>query len=399
LTHREPILDEPDFTRFVTTVEPLLRPSRDVLWVVVGRTESNLPKIRKILAAAKLTFETFYLCYNTKQMQSFGYWRRQRGLANSKSLEIALYCYKQLVPKKRPKSRMYVDKGSSLFNEVVSNVPVLAPKFQAMVSRKAREKCLETMVGIPDVQDEEEAKRLSRVDAQEVDASGSNQPQPLEDGGLNQSELFAAAHFRKRKLYHQVSGVTVPMFPHDNDMELLKELVWEAGQPRWVFHGTPGGGAGLQGCLEMGCSVVALCFDDFHEEQLQKFMLERAVESMVGGHSKVFKDESLMARSAELDLLPPSKAKGRTATALVETAGGTDDLTHPFFKKTKKAAEVKKRREKRGRIRRSWTTRRRRRLRPPSPRTTARTTIPLHRRTIPMKSQRRRSRPPRSRKT
>ena len=337
MTHREPILDDFDFTRFVSTVEPLLRPGRDVLWVVVGRTESNLPKIRKILAAAGLTFETFYLCYNTKQLSSFGYWRRQRGLANSKSLEIALYCYKQLVPKKRPKSRMYVDKGSSLFNEVVSNVPVLAPKFQAMVSRKAREKCLETMVGIPDVQDEEEAKRLSRVDAQEVDASGSNQPQPLEDGGLNQSELFAAASFKKRKLYHQVSGVTVPMFPHDNDMELLKELVWEAGQPRWVFHGTPGGGAGLQGCLEMGCSVVALCFDDFHEEQLQKFMLERAVESMVDGHSQVFKDESLMARSAELDLLPPSKAKGRTATALAETDEGTDDK-----KKKKKATEVKK---------------------------------------------------------
>ena len=127
------------------------------------------------------------------------------------------------------------------------------------------------------------------------------------------------------------------MFPHDNDMELLKELVWEAGQPRWVFHGTPGGGAGLQCCLEMGCSVVALGREVVHEEQLQKFMLERAVESMVGGHSKVFKDESLMARSAELDLLPPSKAKGRTATALVETAEGTDDK-----KKKKKATEVKK---------------------------------------------------------
>ena len=132
------------------------------------------------------------------------------------------------------------------------------------------------------------------------------------------------------------------MFPRDNYMDLMPELVWEVGHLRWVFHGTPGGGAGLQCCLEMGCSVVALGREVVHEEQLQKFMLERAVESMVGGHSKVFKDESLMARSAELDLLPPSKAKGRTATALVETAEGTDDLTHPFFKKTKKAAEVKK---------------------------------------------------------
>ena len=127
------------------------------------------------------------------------------------------------------------------------------------------------------------------------------------------------------------------MFPRDNYMDLMPELVWEVGHLRWVFHGTPGGGAGLQCCLEMGCSVVALGREVVHEEQLQKFMLERAVESMVDGHSQVFKDESLMARSAELDLLPPSKAKGRTATALVETAEGTDDK-----KKKKKATEVKK---------------------------------------------------------
>ena len=69
-----------------------------------------------------------------------------------------------------------------------------------MVSKRAREKCLETMVGIPDEQDEEEAKRLNRVEAQEVDASGLNQPPPLEACGLNQSESFSAAHFKKRKL-------------------------------------------------------------------------------------------------------------------------------------------------------------------------------------------------------
>ena len=46
LTHREPLLDEDDFERFVQTVEPLMQPGRDILWVLAGRTDSNLPKIK-----------------------------------------------------------------------------------------------------------------------------------------------------------------------------------------------------------------------------------------------------------------------------------------------------------------------------------------------------------------
>ena len=49
LTHREPKLDELDFERFVETVEPLLQPKRDALWVLCGRTtESNGPKVKKL---------------------------------------------------------------------------------------------------------------------------------------------------------------------------------------------------------------------------------------------------------------------------------------------------------------------------------------------------------------
>ena len=47
LTHREPVLDETDFERFVETVEPLLQAKRDVLWVLCGRADSNGPKVKK----------------------------------------------------------------------------------------------------------------------------------------------------------------------------------------------------------------------------------------------------------------------------------------------------------------------------------------------------------------
>ncbi len=41
------MLDEADFLRFVSTVEPLMKAGRDVMWVLVGRTESNLPRVKK----------------------------------------------------------------------------------------------------------------------------------------------------------------------------------------------------------------------------------------------------------------------------------------------------------------------------------------------------------------
>ena len=64
----------------------------------------------------------------------------------------------------------------------------------------------------------------------------------------------------------------------------------------------------MHGCLEAGASIVALCYDEHHETNLQKAMLERSVEAMVSGTSLVFKDEDLQARSAELNLVKPEGA-------------------------------------------------------------------------------------------
>ena len=45
LMHREP---EDDFERYLNAVVPLLHPGRDVVWVLCGRTESNINKLRKV---------------------------------------------------------------------------------------------------------------------------------------------------------------------------------------------------------------------------------------------------------------------------------------------------------------------------------------------------------------
>ncbi len=129
-----------------------------------------------MLAKLKLSVEAFYLCYNTKQMQQYGYWKRQRGIANSKSIEQALLVYKGSVPKTMPKNRMHVDAGSGLFNQVMKHVPVLAPILQSFVKKDVREISLGSMTGVPHDEDDGEQQKLKQLHHED------------DDGTLNQQE-------------------------------------------------------------------------------------------------------------------------------------------------------------------------------------------------------------------
>ena len=129
----------------------------------------------------------------------------------------------------------------------------------------------------------------------------------------------------KRTYYTQLSGTDVPWFPHDNAVELLKEFCWEAGSPRGVFYGTPAGGAGIHGCVEAGCSVVARGYDAHHRAHLKQFVLERAVEAMVAGATHVFKDAALRARSVELSLTTPPKAASANNTPRPDEQDTSDE--------------------------------------------------------------------------
>ena len=113
-------------------------------------------------------------------------------------------------------------------------------------------------------------------------------------------------HVKKRRLYWNATEESVVWFPHDNHPDLLKEVVWESGNPRWVLHGTPASGAGVLGCMETGVSVIALCEDAHHEKHLSIAVKERAVEAMLAG-SRVFKDDDLQARA--IDLCPVMEKK------------------------------------------------------------------------------------------
>ena len=140
----------------------------------------------------------------------------------------------------------------------------------------------------PPMDDDDEDAATAGADAATADASTG--------------KALVSAAIKRRKLYRQLTGTEVPWFPHDNDIELLKELCHEAGRPRWVYFGTPAGGAGMHGCIEMGCSVLALCYDAHHRDTLHPFLVQRAVEAMLGRDSMVFQDEALLARAKQLRL-------------------------------------------------------------------------------------------------
>ena len=312
LTHREPALDEADLERYLKSLAPLMVGGRDVLWVLTGRTEANVPKIKRLLGKQNFVFQQYHLCYNIKQMQQYGHFKRQRGFANSRSHEVMLIAYKGRLPKNLPRVREHVDAGSNVWCEVVKNVPVLHQKNHALVTKGVREQSLQAMVGTC----------VTEVEAQERAAQGLPEPvQHDDDDGAADAETADAATagppekkvvdaaLKKRKLYRQLTGTEVPWFPHDNDFELLKELVHEAGKPRWVYFGTPAGGAGIHGCIEKGCSVLALCYDDHHRKNLEPFLTERAVEAMASGHTMVFQNEVLHQRSVQLRLTKEEKEK------------------------------------------------------------------------------------------
>ena len=128
-----------------------------------------------VLAKFKLWVEVFYLCYNTRHLSKFGSWQKLRGITNSKSIEPALFVYKGKAPKRIPKKRMYVDGGSSLFNEVMENVPLLAPQHQAFVHRNVRATSLLSMVGVPHDEDQGEQQESKLLPAEDDDGEGLSQ--------------------------------------------------------------------------------------------------------------------------------------------------------------------------------------------------------------------------------
>ena len=193
-------------------------------------------------------------------------------------------------------------------------------------------RCMLTMVKVPVLH----PKDLTYVGAPVLAESlktmcGFSKVEPVADSAASMRPL--QEHVKKRRLYRTATDESV-WFPHDNHPDLLKELVWESGSPRWVLHGTPASGAGGIGCFDTGVSVIALCENAHHHKHLDIALRERAVEAMRAG-SRTFKDETLQARALELCLQMNKEKK------VVE--GDSDSDCKPKKGKKKDGAKKRKR--------------------------------------------------------
>ena len=128
-TVREPLIDMIKFSAFCAIVHSLLKAGQgDVVWILAGKTDSNMQKIRKKITELGWKFKAIHLIYDWRNQQKW-YFKKMRGMANSKTYEKALLCWKGKFPTGLPKDRQYVDAGSALYCDTMLKVPVLPQGF------------------------------------------------------------------------------------------------------------------------------------------------------------------------------------------------------------------------------------------------------------------------------
>ena len=147
---REPSLGKTDLQLFVDTMSNIMKPGIDFCWLFAGKLEQREKEIVEIIKKKHWKYKQFTTVMDYKALQKY-YWRRQRGLANSHTVEKLFLCWLGPRPKHMPLERWYVDAGSPLYVEVMNKVPVVAPKDLAYVDKTVRETSLKRMVAAPAV--------------------------------------------------------------------------------------------------------------------------------------------------------------------------------------------------------------------------------------------------------
>ena len=61
----------------------------------------------------------------------------------------------------------------------------------------------------------------------------------------------------------------------------------------------------------MGCSVIALCYDEHHKTHLGPFLVQRAVEAMLSCSTIVFNNDCLVARAKQLNLTKDERKQSK----------------------------------------------------------------------------------------
>ena len=173
-----------------------------------------------------------HLIYDFNNISKF-YVKKMRGMANSKTYEKAIFCWKGRFPNGLPKDRHYVDAGSALYVDTMLKVPVLHPKDLTYMEMSVLGESFKTMCGLSEhivIDDPDVAESAALVaDSAALVADSAATLHPLQE------------YVKTWHLYRSTVEESVVWFPHDNHPDLLKELIWESGSPvgccmAWVFR-------------------------------------------------------------------------------------------------------------------------------------------------------------------
>ena len=296
-----PPLDLQDFKIFIETVDKFLKPGIDSVWILAGKSETSTEKIRREIRKLVWKFKLVTLCYDVRMMEKI-MWNDPRGFANGSAVEPLFCCWKGPQPRGMPLVRFYVDPGSSTYVNFIARVPVCKNDEHLWVSPEVKEKLTASMT--PSVEEAEQPKASRPAEA----AEGSMEDPASEGTAVKkQDEIQArrkrtyAERFAGRSLYRPASTPDVPAFPHDNSPRLVREVHYEAGGEavKWIFHGSPAGGAGMSMLWGTGVGLVFYLEDDFHEEIFMKSIIEKAVEDLIHGGT-AFADSDLYQRAKEV---------------------------------------------------------------------------------------------------
>ena len=69
-----------------------MKPGMDICWLFSGRLEQSEKEIKDVITKKGWKYKQFTTVLDYKAMQKY-YWRRQRGLANSRTVEKLLLCW------------------------------------------------------------------------------------------------------------------------------------------------------------------------------------------------------------------------------------------------------------------------------------------------------------------
>ena len=89
---REPALGKTDLQLFVDTMSNIMKPGMDFCWLFSGRLEQSEKGIKDMITKKGWKYKQFTTVMDYKAMQKY-YWRRQRGVANSHTVEKLFLCW------------------------------------------------------------------------------------------------------------------------------------------------------------------------------------------------------------------------------------------------------------------------------------------------------------------